>query len=125
MPKSVKIYKMSDFIRNTVSGTIDRDLSIGIVHELSIAASYHKDHNIMLDLRETDLKADMGDLIEISLEFTRHKEAFQNKIAVLIPDSDERRALSRQFKACMDIQGFEYQHFMDFESAIEWPSVVS
>lgn len=125
MPSNVKVYKIGDFIRKTASGAIDRDLSIGIVHELSIAANYHADHNIMLDLRKTDLNADMGDLIQISLEFARHKAIFQNKIAVIIPDTEERRELARQFKACMDIQGFEYHHFTDFESAIEWLAVVS
>jgi len=125
VPSDIKIYKIGDFIKKTASGAIDRNLSIGIVHELSIAANYHENHNIMLDLRETDLIANMGDLIQIALEFTRHKEIFKNKIAVLIPDTEERRELAKHFKACMDIQGFEYQQFTDFESAIEWLSVVS
>ena len=125
MPSNIKIYKIGDFIRKTASGTIDRDRSVAIVHELSIAANYHADHNIMLDFRETDLKADTGDLIDIALEFARHKAIFKNKIAVTIPDTEERRELARQFKACMDLQGFEYQYFMDFEAAIEWLAVVS
>jgi hypothetical protein len=30
--------------------------------------------------------------------------------------------IANRFKACMDIQGFEYEIFTDYESAIEWLS---
>jgi hypothetical protein len=122
MPSSVKIYRVGDFIRKTESGKLDLDRSISIVRELAAKASYHKEHNIMLDLRETDLNVNLGDLIHVSLEFASYKEVFNNKIAVLIPNTEKRRQIAKRFKACMDIQGFEFRQFIDFESAIEWLS---
>jgi hypothetical protein len=76
----------------------------------------------MLDLRKTDSHMNMGDLIEVSLEFARHREVFKNKIAVIIPNTEERLDIARHFKACMDIQGFDFRQLTDFESAIEWLS---
>ena len=108
----------------TESGELDLDQSIKIVRELANAANFHKDCNIMLDLRETHLQASMGDLIEISMEFATYHKVFRNKIAVLIPDTEERLQLANRLKTCMDMQGFEFEQFTDFEAAIDWLSGV-
>ncbi|MGD9330318.1 MAG: hypothetical protein PVJ53_03345 [Desulfobacterales bacterium] len=120
MSDRVKIYQVGDFIRMTESGELDRDRSIKIVRDLATAANFHKDHNILLDLRETDSQASMHDLIDIAMEFATYHELFRNKIAVLIPNTEERLQLANRFKACMDLQGFQFEKFSDFEAAIEW-----
>ncbi len=122
MSDRIKIYSMKDFIRMTESGELDLDQSIKIVRELATAANLHKDHNIMLDLRETHLQASMSDLIEISMEFATYHKVFRNKIAVLIPNTEERLQRSNRLKTCMDMQGFEFKQFTDFEAAIDWLS---
>ena len=55
MPSNIKIYKINDFIRLNESGNMDLDRTIEIVKEVAAAASFHSDHNILIDLRETTL----------------------------------------------------------------------
>lgn len=122
MPSHVKIYRVGDIIRMTESGELDLDRSIGIVRELATEADYHKDHNVILDLRETSVNASMGDIIQVSMAFASYHKVFRNKIAVIIPNTEERLQIAQRFKACMDMQGFQFEQFTDFETAIEWLS---
>jgi hypothetical protein len=119
----IKIYKVKDFIRKTETGNIDFERSKKIVRELGIAAGSHTDHNILVDLRETSVSAaSIEDIMKIALEFGTYISSFKNKIANIIPDDQKRMIIANRFKACMDIQGFEYEIFTDYESAIEWLS---
>ncbi len=120
MSSKVKVYRIKDFIRMTESGVLDLDRSISIVRELANEAKYHRDHNLILDFRETDINANHRDMIQISLEFARYHKAFQNKIAVLIPNTEDRLQIASLLKTSMDYQGFEFKQFFDFEKAIEW-----
>ena len=122
MPSRVKIYRVGDIIRLTESGELDLDRSIGIVRKLAAEANFHKDHNIILDFRNTEVNAGMGELIQISMEFASYHKVFKNKIAVLIPNTEKRRQVAERFKTCMDMQGFQFDQFTDFEAAIEWIS---
>jgi hypothetical protein len=123
MLSGIKIYTVKDFIRKTETGNIDFERSKQIVRELAIAAESHADHNILIDLRETTVSvASIEDIMKIALEFGSHVSSFKNKIANLIPDDKKRMLIANRFKACMNIQGFEYDIFTDYESAIEWLS---
>ena len=123
MLSGIKVYKVKDFIRKTETGNIDRKRSKQIVRELAMAAGSHTDNNILIDLRETTVSAEsIEDIMKIALEFGSYASSFKNKIANIIPDDPERMTIATRFKACMDIQGFEYEVFTDYESAIEWLS---
>jgi hypothetical protein len=123
MLSGIKIYKVKDFIRKTESGNIDFERSKKIVRELANTANSHTDHNILIDLRETTVSAtSIEDIMKIALEFGTYISSFKNKIANIIPDDQKRLIIANRFKACMDIQGFEYEIFTDYESAIEWLS---
>ena len=123
MLSGIKIYKVKNFIRKTETGKIDLERSKKIVRELATAAGAHTDHNILIDLRETTVSAArMEDIMKTALEFGTYISSFKNKIANIIPDDPKRMIIANRFKACMDIQGFEYEIFTDYESAIEWLS---
>ena len=123
MLSGIKVYKVKDFIRKTETGNIDRKRSKQIVRELAMAAGSHTDNNILIDLRETTVSAEsIEDIMKIALEFGSYASSFKNKIANIIPDDQKRMIIANRFKACMDIQGFEYEIFTDYESAIEWLS---
>ena len=123
MLSGIKIYKVKDFIRKTESGNIDLERSKKIVRELANTANSHTDHNILIDLRETTVSVpSIEDIMKIALEFGTYISSFKNKIANIIPDDQKRLIIANRFKACMDIQGFEYEIFTDYESAIEWLS---
>lgn len=123
MLSGLKIYKVKDFLRKTETGNIDLKRSKQIVRELAMAAGLHTNHNILIDLRETSVSAaSIEDIMKVALEFGSYISSFKNKIANIVPDDSERLKIANRFKACMDIQGFEYEIFTDYESAIEWLS---
>ena len=120
MVSGIKIYKMKDFFRKTENGEIDLKRSKQIIAELVKIAGNHVDHNILIDLRETTVSIQtLEDIIKIALEFGSFSSAFKNKIANVIPDHKKRLFTANQIKSCMDIQGFKYQIFTDYENAIE------
>lgn len=123
MSCEVTIYKIKDFIRINKKGQLDVDRSKKIVRELVATASFHGDHHILIDLRDTDVAIkSMDEVLEVVVEFARFKALFRNKIANVIPDDEERIAKAKKFKAILVEKGFHYSFFTDFESAIEWLS---
>jgi hypothetical protein len=127
MSAAVKIYKVKDFIRKTEAGNIDFDRSMEIIHDLAIASSFHTDHNILIDMRETTLvdKGDMSTLLQLAVEMVRYQSVFKGKIANVVPSDENRLSIARQFKACLDIKGFHYEIFTSFEDAINWLSEIT
>ena len=122
----VKIYRMKDLLRLTETGKIDVDRSKEIVRQLAVAASFHADHNILLDLRETTIKEEnMNDVLEVALEIARYQAAFKGKLANLLPDDEKRLFVASQLKALMVIKGFQYEIFTNFEEAVEWLSDIT
>ena len=122
----VKIYRMKDLLRLTETGKIDVDRSKEIVRQLAVAAAFHADHNILLDLRETTIKEEnMNDVLEVALEIARYQAAFKGKLANLLPGDEKRLFLARQLKALMVIKGFQYEIFTNFEEAVEWLSDIT
>jgi hypothetical protein len=108
MSAAVKIYKVKDFIRKTETGNIDFDRSLETIQNLAVAASFHVDHNILIDMRETTLidNGGMDTVLQLALEVVRYKSVFRGKIANVVPNDENRLSISRQFKACLDIKGF-------------------
>ena len=123
MLSGIKVYKVKDFIRKTETGKIDLKRSKQIIRDLATAAGSRADHNILVDLRETTVTVEsIEDIMKVALEFGSYVSSFKNKIANIIPDDPERMKIASRFKACLDVQGFQYEVFTDYESAIEWLS---
>jgi hypothetical protein len=127
MSSEIKIYKVKDFIRRNESGEIDFDRSMQIIHDLAVTASFYAGHNILVDLRETTIvgEGNIGVILQLALEMARYRSAFKGKIANVVPDDEKRLSIAKQFKASMDIQGFNYEVFTNFEDAINWLSEVT
>ena len=123
MVSGIKVYKVKDFVRTTQTGNIDLKRSKQLVRDLANAAGFHADHNILIDMRETTISvSSIEDVIKVALEFGSYVSSFKNKIANIVPDDHKRMLIANRFKACMDMQGFEWEIFTDYEGAIEWLS---
>ena len=122
---SYKIYKTKDFIRRTEKGEINMQQSLNVVAELAVASEFHKDVNILIDLRETETTLDFRDLLKVVLEFGYYKDCFQNKIAAVIPKDPERIERGEFFKTSMKTRDFLFDYFTDFEKAIDWLSDIT
>ena len=123
MNNEIKIYKIKDFVRKTVSGEIDMNKSMSLVKQFADIAYLHPNHNILVDMRDTEVtSANITDMMKISLELANSLTDFRNKIANVIPDNEERLRTARRFHSCMVLKGFSYEIFTDFEKALEWLS---
>jgi hypothetical protein len=123
MPSETKIYHIKDIIRHNESGNLDYDKSLAIINTIAGTAAYHQDHNILIDFRETTIEGqDWDSVLELSMHMARHKNIFNNKIANVVPEDEERLRVAKLFRACLDLHGFQYQIFTNFEEAVEWLS---
>ena len=120
----IKIYQTKDFVRKNTRGTIDLERSLKEVRQLAMATHYFKDHNMVLDLRETVVDGDRADILRVAAAFAHDFKSFRNKIAVIIPDTEERMAKAEFMQTCMHLQGFQWQFFLAYEDAIDWLSEI-
>ena len=112
MSCSIKLYKLNEFIRKDETGEIDLKKSKHIIHELATAAAFNIESHILMDLRDTTLKdISFNTLMDVAIEFARYRSVFRNKIANIVPDNPERLFVAKQFKAALNIQGFEFDYF--------------
>ncbi len=124
MTVSYKIYKTKDFIRRTEKGEINMQQSLNTVADLAAASKFHKDVNILIDVRDTETTLDLESVLKVAFEFGNYKNCFRNKIAGVIPDDPERIDRAVFFKVGMEAGGFLFDFFTDYEKAIEWLSEV-
>jgi hypothetical protein len=123
MEKGYKVYKTQDFIRKDEAGGLDFERSLNLIRELSEAAGRHSDHHILVDLRDTEAKMNFVELLTVALSFGDHEEFLDNKIAVLLPDDEERKKRAAYVKSTLRCaKGFDLDHFTDYEKAIDWLS---
>ena len=126
MKTEYKVYKINDFVRKTISGEVDMEKSMSLVKQFADIASLHPDHNILVDMRDSELTdASIVDMMKVSLELANALPGFKNKIANVIPNNEERIRIARQFHSCMVLKGFSCEVFTDFEKAMEWLSDIS
>ena len=125
MVEKYMLYKVPDFIRKNEKGEINFDKSLMKIRELMEAASYHKEHNILIDIRESETKLNFIDSLLLALEFAKYKDIFKNKIAFLVPREGERIARAEYVKKSMvRVKGFQMEYFTDYEKAIDWFSII-
>ena len=124
MTVSYKIYKTKDFIRRTEKGEINMQKSLNAVADLAAKSKLHNDVNILIDVRDTETTLDLENVLKVAFEFGNYKECFRNKIAGVIPNTQERIDRAIFFKVGMESGGFLFDFFTDFEKAIEWLSEV-
>ena len=94
-----------------------------LVREIAEAARVYTDHNILLDLREaTIVLSSTSDVVEIALYLAKQEAlaGFTNKMCSLIRNEKTELSRARKMKTCLDIEGFQFNYFTEFEAAIEW-----
>ena len=127
MSTDIKVYKIKDFVRFNESGEIDFDRSMQMIHDFAVTASLYAGHNILADSRETTIvgESNISLIMQLALEMARYGSVYKGKIANVIPGDEKRLSIAKQFKASMDIQGFNYEVFTNFEAPINWLSEVT
>ena len=124
MSEGYRVYKSGDFIRKTAEGQLDLQQSLDLVKELVTASGFHRKHDLLIDLRQTEPLQNFAELLNVAVEFARYEDAFHNKIAVIIPDTPERIKRAKFFMASLGEMKFSINYFTDFEDAIDWLSTI-
>ncbi len=122
----IKIYKMKDIIRKDVTGDIDLEKSKKIIRNLARASLKFPRDNILIDLRGTTVSSGrMADAFPVASEFMNQFGRFENRIASIVPNDEERISLAKFLETCLTIKNYRYKVFTNFEEAIEWLSEIS
>jgi|GEM_PF-714528 len=117
---TLEIDKEHKIIQRTVTGDLVTERSLELVREIAMVTNAHKGYNVLMDMRETETKPEMLDLMQIASACAKLRSDFDTKIALLIPNTEERVRFAQLFKACMEAQGFRFRQFFDRETALEW-----
>ena len=91
---------------------------------MAATAGFHKEHNLLIDMRDTEISLDLTDIMIVAIEFGIYRNLFKNKIAVIVPDNEERLKTAELFRVSLGIKGFDYNYFVDFEKAIDYLSTI-
>ena len=124
MPEGYRVYKSGDFIRKTAEGQLDLQKSLDLVKELVTASGFHREHDVLIDLRQTEPLENFVDLLIIAIEFAAYQDAFHNKIAMIITNTPDRIKRADFFMANLGEMKFSIDYFTDFEDAIDWLSTI-
>lgn len=124
MSVAINVYQPQDFIRKTARGTINLERSLEAVRQLAAAANAYQGQNILLDLHDTEVEGDRAEILRVAAAFGQHLASFRHKIAVIIPDTLERKAKAQFMRTCMHLKGFQWEFFTTFEDAFDWLSEI-
>ena len=119
MPVEYKIIQAKDFITATPTGEIDLKESKKVLGQIAEMLGVVGNYELLLDMREAHSEMQEAELEELVAELVRHRDVFQNKIAVLARD-DEQFNKAVFVEICADIEGLTVEAFTDFEQAINW-----
>jgi len=114
-----KIISAKDFIKARPNGITDLKQVKQVLLELAMIAGLSPEHEILLDIRDTDAGLTHEGVYELIKELEKHRDFFHNKIAVLSRD-DEQYSRAGFLEICANLDGFNVGAFIDFEKAINW-----
>ena len=114
-----KIISAKDFIKARPNGITDLEQVKQVLLELAMIAGLSPEHEILLDVRESNAGLTHEEIYELIKELEKHRSFFHNKIAVLSRD-DEQYSRAGLFEICANLEGFQVAAFIDYEKAINW-----
>ena len=118
-----KIIHARDFIKTTASGELDLARSRDILRRIAEENKPPADYDILLDLRGVTNELADDDFYQLEDALCEHREAFQNKLAVL--HSGRRSDRAQYMEDAWRSRGYDVAHFTDFEMAMNWLSEVT
>ena len=119
MPTMYKIINAKDFIKARPNGITDLEQVKQVLFDLAMIAGLSPEHEILLDIRDTDAGLTHEEIYELIKELEKNRDFFHNKIAVLSRD-DEQYSRAGFLEICANLDGFKVAAFIDFEKAINW-----
>ncbi len=118
-----KIIHAQDFIKTTATGELDLDRSKKILHRIAEESGSTGEYDILLDVRDTTNIMTDAEFQELEGALCIHREAFQNKLAVL--HSGKRLDRADYLEQAWRSRGYNVAHFIEYEAAMEWLNEVT
>ena len=123
MAAKIKTCKVKEILRKSESGELDQARVLELIEDIGELATAHPGHNLLLDLRDTELTSDaMGDIVEASMKADRIKALHGIKIAGVVPDEAIRNFIASRVEGLMQWKGMDYRVFNDLDEATAWLS---
>ena len=121
MAVSIKTCRMQDIVSDTESGELDQKRILEIVGKVAAAAADHPGHNVLLDMRETQLPdTSLGEIMEATLKAESFDALHNIKIASVMPNESMRVFLATRASGFLQVHGIDHQSFTDVEAAKVW-----
>jgi hypothetical protein len=120
MATGIEVDREKKILHRKVSGVLQTDSYKELISELSSAAKVHPNFDILVDLRKTVTAVGMIDIMAVVSAWSRLGAHYCKKIAVIIPEVEERYRSAQIIRANMDAQGFHFRQFFDLDSASKW-----
>jgi hypothetical protein len=118
MATHLHIIHAGDFLIATPQGQLDFEKSRKLLDSLASASSSLVTHEILLDMRHTQLALTATELWQLAAGLSRRRTTFSGKVAVLARSPVAGRAAF--FALCAQNRGFPVSAFTSFEEAVNW-----
>ena len=123
MAAKIKTCKVKEILRKSESGELDQARVLELIEDIGELATAHPGHNLLLDLRDTELiSGAMGDIVEASMKADRIKALHGIKIAGVVPDEAIRSFIASRVEGMMQWKGMDYRVFNNLDKATAWLS---
>jgi hypothetical protein len=117
------IDKQHKIISGVVSGPLHRDILLNLLAQLRVISANNTGCNLLFDLSRTSLKSSQMDLyrvIDVVSAIVDLKEQLGEKIAHVVPDSNDRVEHAEDIGSVAMIRGLNYKVFTDKDQAWKW-----
>lgn len=118
MPVNLKVINAQDFIKTTVTGTLDFAASKQTLLALVSFIKQPGEYDVLVDTRETESLLSITDHYKLGEALAYHPMLHQSKICLLVPTKDFDKA--GFFETVAVNRGAQVKVFADFEQAMTW-----
>ena len=123
MATKIKACKVREMIRKSESGELDQARVLKLIDEIGEVATAHPGHNLLFDLRDTELTSGaMGDIVEASMKARRIKALHGIKMAGVVPDEAIRSFIASRVEGMMQWKGMDNRVSNNLDEATAWLS---
>jgi hypothetical protein len=118
MPVNIKVILTKDFIRTTVAGVLNFEVSRQALIEMASQMDEPGKYEILVDTREAETVLSVVDIFELGQALADHPSLRRSKLAFLTSISGAKQV--EFLETTTANHGIRAKVFTDFEQAITW-----
>ena len=118
MPTNIKIIHGREFLRATLEGELDFDLTREVLEKIVAAEDPSSNYDVIVDTRKTQSVLSVTDIWFVASELDKLRKSFSGKTVIICPS--EHFDSAAFFALCAQNRGLRVKAFTSFEAAIDW-----